>query len=59
LVIDVHSGGNLPDNINDYAFIVQCGSCMLNRNQSLYTLNLLKEKNIAITNFGLLLNYLN
>jgi [FeFe] hydrogenase H-cluster maturation GTPase HydF len=58
LTVDVFSGVALPDNIHAYAFIVQCGSCMLNRSQSMNRLNKLKSSRIPVTNFGLLLQYL-
>ncbi|NMA57320.1 [FeFe] hydrogenase H-cluster maturation GTPase HydF [Clostridium cochlearium] len=57
--IDFSSGGDFTKNIEKYKLIIHCGGCMLNKKQMVNRLNKAKEKNIPITNFGVVLAYLN
>jgi [FeFe] hydrogenase H-cluster maturation GTPase HydF len=58
---DVHfewaSGVQYPKNIGDYAVIVHCGGCMLNRKEMQYRITLAREHGVAITNYGMLIAY--
>lgn len=53
------SGSDFPKNLSEFKLIVHCGSCMFTRKQLLSRLELVKEKNIPITNFGVALAELN
>lgn len=57
--IDFSSGGDFTKNIEKYKLIIHCGGCMLNQKQMINRLNKANEKNIPITNFGVVLAYLN
>ncbi|SJU41130.1 [FeFe] hydrogenase H-cluster maturation GTPase HydF [Clostridioides difficile] len=46
-------------NIRLFKLIVHCGSCMFTRKQLLSRLEVVKEKNVPITNFGVALAELN
>lgn len=51
------SGVQYPKNISDYALIVHCGGCMLNRKEMQYRIALAREHGVAITNYGMLIAY--
>ena len=51
------SGVQYPKNIADYAVIVHCGGCMLNRKEMQYRIALAREQGVAITNYGMLIAY--
>lgn len=57
--IDFSSGGDFTKNMEKYKLIIHCGGCMLNQKQMINRLNKANEKNIPITNFGVVLAYLN
>lgn len=52
-------GHDFPTSIDDFDFIIHCGSCMLNRKTMLSRIAISGEKDIPITNYGLVLAYLN
>jgi [FeFe] hydrogenase H-cluster maturation GTPase HydF len=52
-------GHDFPENIEDYDLIIHCGSCMLNRKTMLTRIELCNEKSVNITNYGVVLAYLN
>jgi len=52
-------GHDFPTSIDDFDFIIHCGSCMLNRKTMLSRVAISDEKNIPITNYGLVLAYVN
>lgn len=51
------SGVQYPKNIADFAVIVHCGGCMLNRKEMQYRIALAREHGVAITNYGMLIAY--
>ncbi|WP_041277959.1 [FeFe] hydrogenase H-cluster maturation GTPase HydF [Desulfotalea psychrophila] len=51
--IDVFSGRDFPENLEDYKLIIHCGSCMLNRQETLSRLEKAGELGIPITNYGM------
>ncbi|MDP8267071.1 MAG: [FeFe] hydrogenase H-cluster maturation GTPase HydF [Candidatus Aceula meridiana] len=57
LKIDVFSGRDLPENIKEYKLIIQCGSCMLNRKESVYRIEQAKANGVPITNYGVCISY--
>ncbi len=57
--ITVVTGDNLPDDLENYDLIIQCGACMFNRKYVLNRINMAKDKNIPVTNYGIIIAYLN
>ena len=48
---------DFKENIEDYDLIIHCGACMVNRKSVLNKINICKEKNIPITNYGMVIAY--
>lgn len=60
LVFDfIPSLEKLPENIAEYAFAVQCGGCMVTHKQLNNRVRDVIEAGVPVTNYGLLLSYLN
>ena len=57
LDIDYKVGYDFTDNVEKYDLIIHCGACMVNRKSVLNKVNICKEKNIPITNYGLVIAY--
>lgn len=51
------SGGDFPDDLEEYKLIVHCGGCMINRREMLYRLSVAADKGIPIVNYGVLIAY--
>ncbi len=51
------SGANFPRDLTQYAAIVHCGGCMLNRREMLYRMEQAKQSGVGITNYGMLIAY--
>lgn len=49
----------LPTDVQNYKLAIQCGGCMVTRTQILRRLELLKEKGVAVSNYGLAIAYCN
>lgn len=47
------SGNTFPQDIQDYALVLMCGSCMLNRQEVEYRLDKVKQDHIPILNYGM------
>lgn len=52
------SGTYFPEEIKKFDAIVHCGGCMLNKQEMQYRINVAKENCIAITNYGMLIAYM-
>lgn len=52
------SGHDFPENIEKYKLIIQCGGCMINKKAIQSRLEVFAEKNIPVTNYGVILAYL-
>lgn len=60
LVFDcIPSLEKLPKNLGEYAFAVQCGGCMVTHKQLNNRVRDVIEAGVPVTNYGLLLSYLN
>ncbi len=55
IAIDVVSGSDFPENINEYDLVIHCGGCMFNRKLMLNRLNRIKEAKVSVTNYGIFL----
>lgn len=52
------SGTEFPADLSAYKMIVHCGGCMLNEREMEYRLACAKDQNIPITNYGVLIAYM-
>lgn len=59
LIFEFTSGGNFPENLEDYKLIIHCGACMLNEKQMQERMRRAKEQGIPMTNYGITIAYLN
>jgi len=57
LQIDVYSGRDYPDNLQEYRLVVHCGGCMLTRREMLSRIQKAKEEKVPITNYGLCISF--
>ncbi len=57
--ITVVTGDNLPEDLENYDLIIQCGACMFNRKYVLNRINMARNKSIPVTNYGIIIAYLN
>lgn len=53
---DYAQGTDFPDNLNDYALVIHCGGCMLNRAEMRRRINECARQNIQVTNYGILIS---
>ncbi|MBE6048505.1 MAG: [FeFe] hydrogenase H-cluster maturation GTPase HydF [Clostridium sp.] len=58
LDIDFKAGHEFPTDIEKYKLILHCGACMLNRKTVLNRVNLCKDKNVPISNYGVAISFL-
>ena len=49
----------LPPDVETYKLAIQCGGCMVTRTQILRRLEMLKEKGVPVSNYGLAIAYCN
>ena len=59
LVFEFTSGGDFPENLEEYKLIIHCGACMLNEKQMQARMKQAKESGILMTNYGITIAYLN
>ena len=53
------SGKDFPENLEEFDLIIHCGGCMITRKAMMNRINQSKEKTTPITNYGIVLAYLN
>ncbi len=58
LKIDVYSGKDYPDNLEEYKLVIHCGGCMLTRGQMLSRLQKAMDRGVAVTNYGICISFL-
>ncbi len=56
--IDVYSGKDYPDNLEEYKLVIHCGGCMLTRRQMLFRLQKAIDRGVAVTNYGICISFL-
>lgn len=58
--LDFHftSGNSFSKEVKDYALIVHCGGCMLNRKGMMWRIDYAKDLSVPIVNYGVLIAYL-
>ena len=57
LNIEYMVGYDFKENVEDYDLIIHCGACMVNRKSVLNKIKACKEKNVPITNYGMVIAY--
>lgn len=57
LQFEFSSGFSFPENLKDYALIVHCAGCMLNRRAMLHRISEAIDAEIPIVNYGVLIAY--
>ena len=58
LIFEQSSGFSFPENLQEYALVVHCAGCMLNRKAMLYRISQAEEAGVPIVNYGVLIAYL-
>ncbi len=53
------SGGDFPEDLSKYSLVIHCGACTLPIREIRYRMQLAKSQNVPITNYGVLIAYLN
>ena len=56
LEFDIVSGADFKDNLEDYALVVHCGGCMLNRMEVIRRIHECSRAKVSITNYGMLIS---
>lgn len=52
-------GHDFPNDLDTYKLIIHCGACMLTRKEKLNRIAKAKQSEVAITNYGMAISYLN
>lgn len=55
LEIHTSSGGGFPEDLDTYDFVVHCGGCTLNRKEMQHRIWKVKQANVPIVNYGVLI----
>lgn len=58
LKFDFKVGYDFAENIRDYDLVIHCGACMINRRTVINRINFCNEKEVPITNYGVILAFL-
>jgi len=53
------SGTEFSEDLSQYKLVVHCGGCMLNEREMKYRLRCCQDANVPVTNYGILIAYLN
>lgn len=57
LIFEMAAGRDFPDDLTVYKLIIQCGSCVWNRQQVLSRVEMARSAGVSITNYGLAIAY--
>ena len=57
LNLEYKVGYDFDEDVEKYDMVIHCGACMVNRKSVINKINLFKEKNVPITNYGLVIAY--
>lgn len=58
LDVEVFSGHDFPENLEDYKLVIHCGACMLNRAEMIRRVRECVRRGIPITNYGVAISKL-
>ncbi len=56
LTFDTVAGGDFPENLEDYALVISCGACMLNRCEMMRRITECVRRGIPISNYGIVIS---
>jgi [FeFe] hydrogenase H-cluster maturation GTPase HydF len=56
--IDISTGRDYPENLNQYKLIIHCGACMLTRREMLGRMRQAREAGVPVTNYGVAISFL-
>ena len=56
--IDFCAGRDFPQDLEKYSLVIHCGGCMLTRREMLMRMEICKQKDVAITNYGVAISFL-
>lgn len=59
IIIENCSGKDFPKDLSSYQLVIHCGSCMLNRSETLSRLENCSNLSVPVTNFGMAIAELN
>ncbi|MBO3443939.1 [FeFe] hydrogenase H-cluster maturation GTPase HydF [Clostridium sp. CCUG 7971] len=57
LDIEHKVGYDFREDVEKYDLIIHCGACMVNRKSIINKINICREKNVSITNYGMVIAY--
>jgi [FeFe] hydrogenase H-cluster maturation GTPase HydF len=57
LEIEVYAGRDYPESMKDFKLVIHCGSCMLNRRETLSRIQFAKQAGVPVTNYGMSIAY--
>ncbi len=55
LKIDHVNGSDFPDNLEEYDLVIHCAGCMFNRSYMMNRLNSCRDKDVSMTNYGIVI----
>lgn len=58
LQLEFSNGNSYPENLKDYALIIHCGGCMLNRRAMRFRIEQAADAGVPIVNYGVLIAYM-
>lgn len=58
LIFEFTSGTEFPTNLSEYALVVHCGACTLNKKEMDYRIKNSKKQNTPIVNYGILIAHM-
>ena len=58
ITIETSSGQDFPEDLSQFALVIQCGGCMLNEREVRYRVKSAKDQGVPITNFGTCIAYM-
>lgn len=58
IIFDFKMGKDFPENLEEYALVIHCGSCMLNKKIMQTRIEESMGRNVPITNYGIVIAYL-
>ena len=56
LKFDFFAGSDFPKNLQEYKLVIQCGSCMLNRRETLSRVQKAVDAGVPISNYGMVIS---
>lgn len=57
LTFEYVAGNSFGDDLSDYALVIHCGACMINRAEMLYRINRSRGQGVPVINYGILIAY--